>query len=77
MRKPDEIAFYDALRKLADTNGYCGGHGPVTAAYRALDIPPKRAHALLMKWSDNGWWDWGLWAWGGWFTPEAPAELTL
>lgn len=79
MRKPDEVALYNALRLLTGGEAHYGiarsGRFADEVA-RDLGIPEKRATFLLDKWSDRGWWDYGVSARTGWFTPEAPQVMT-
>lgn len=78
-RRPDEIAFYAALRTraAADESGrYWGGRTASVVVMRQLGMNEKRAFYLLLKWAGNGWIDYGTWAWGGWFTDKAPEQLT-
>lgn len=72
MRKPDEIAFYAALRART------GHPGPDAIADEALrlGIPPKRALRILEKWNGAGWWEFGVLLGEGWFTKSAPEELS-
>jgi hypothetical protein len=83
MRKPDELALYDALR----ARSHVVGDGPFAVRSPGsiyalqeeaarLGIPEKRAFALVEKWSARGWWEYGVSLRGGWFTPEAPEALT-
>lgn len=78
-RRPDEIAFYAALRARAAANDggrYWGGRSAAIEALSQLGMNENRAFYLLQKWTGKGWIDYGMWAWGGWFTDEAPEQLT-
>ena len=84
-RRPDEIAYYAALRHAAveygqtdgrAVSGYWGGNSVARRIAVQLGMPENRAFYLLCKWSAKGWIDWGTWAWGGWFTEQAPAVLS-
>lgn len=77
-RKPDEVAFFAALRNRAasDANGYWGGRSGAEAVMQEVGINEKRAFYLLEKWYGKGWIECGTWVWGGWFTETAPQELT-
>lgn len=68
MRKPDEIAYYAAIR--AKGRGIFAD----TVAER-LEIEWSRAAYLLAKWEGAGWWDWGVSLRSGWLTDAAPQEL--
>jgi hypothetical protein len=83
-KRPDEIAYFAALRKAAAEfvhadgrtgSGYWGGSSVAFRLAADLGIHENRAFYLLNKWSGKGWIDWGTWVWGGWFTSEAPEAL--
>lgn len=71
MRKPDEVAFYSALRR----HGSALGADVVAQDAGRLGMHEKRAEGLLRKWNERGWWAFGVSPWGGWFTGAAPEEL--
>ena len=73
-KRPDEIAFYQALRDRT-RSGQSHTRTSMVKIYTELGMPEKRAFYLLMKWTGNNWWDYGMWAWGGWFTDQAPEAL--
>ena len=71
MAKPDESAFYAALRRF-------GSHPNVEGWKVALSetgMNDKRAHYLANKWAGRGWWDSGVTLRSGWFTDSAPQSL--
>lgn len=72
MRKPDEIAFYAALRR----RGVCPGALAILEELGKLGMTEKRACGLLEKWTERGWWEYGVTFDGGWFTATAPEELS-
>ena len=72
MRKADEIAFYDAVRRARAQND----SSFVDAIAVQHGFNEKQAMAWVDKWDRKGWWDYGVSLRSGWFTPEAPTELT-
>jgi hypothetical protein len=73
VKKPDEIAFWAALRGE-------GRHPNIDGWERAralVNVGDKRAHYLAEKWSNAGWWESGVSLRSGWFTRTAPASITL
>lgn len=78
MRKPDEIAFYAALRAL-HKGPYKAQQYDLPFADKVgaqLGIHEKRVYGLLNKWTDRDWWEFGVSMRSGWFTEAAPLVLT-
>ena len=73
-RRPEELAFYTALRKRADAYGAPGCEA-IEECAAELAVPLKRATRWLEKWELKGWWECGVSLRTGWFTKKAPIAI--
>ena len=75
MKKPDEIYFWNRVKKEVGLYGDAGKSPRDIINEETFPLHYKRAWYLFDKWSDKGWYDYGVTLDLGWITPQGMLNI--